>query len=329
MLNQNKPIIFSGVQPSGNLHLGNYLGAIFRWIDLQDKYKCIFCVVDYHAITVKQNPLELKKNIIETAKIYLASGIDPKKSIIFQQSQVSEHAELAWILNCLSARMSDLNKMTQYKDKSQGNENVSVGLFDYPVLMASDILLYNTSLVPTGEDQKQHVELARTLAKRFNSQYKEIFKIPEPLIDKSGARVMALDDASKKMSKSANSEFNYIALLDTPEKARKKIMKAVTDTGSEIKYDKEKKPAISNLLTIYSLLSEVNVKELEVRYTGRGYGDFKKDLADLVVKFLNKFQDKYNNIDDKDVLSFMLKGSEEAKYVAKDTLNKVKKVIGL
>ncbi|MCF7820432.1 MAG: tryptophan--tRNA ligase [Candidatus Pacebacteria bacterium] len=329
MIHQEKPTIFSGVQPSGNLHLGNYLGAISRWANLQDKNQCIFCVVDYHAITIKQDPLELKKNIIETAKIYLASGIDPKKSIIFQQSQVSEHTELAWILNCVSARMSDLNKMTQYKDKAEGNENVSVGLFDYPVLMASDILLYNTDLVPTGEDQKQHVELSRTLAKRFNSQYKELFRIPEPLIERSGARIMGLDDAFKKMSKSAKSEFNYIGLLDSPEQARKKIMKAVTDTGSEIKYDKENKPAISNLLTIYSLLSKKTIKELEVDYKGRGYGDFKKDLAEVVINFLSDFQKRYNKISDKEVVSVLLKGKKKAKNIAEKKLSEVKKSLGV
>jgi tryptophanyl-tRNA synthetase len=225
--------------------------------------------------------------------------------------------------------MSDLNKMTQYKDKSQGNENVSVGLFDYPVLMASDILLYNTSLVPTGEDQKQHVELTRVLAKRFNSQVEDIFKVPETLIDKSGARIMGLDDVSKKMSKSAKSEFNYIALLDSPDKARKKVMKAITDTGSEIKYNKETKPAISNLLTIYSLLSNLSIKELELKYQAKGYGEFKKDLAEVVIRFLNDFQKRYNNISDEEVLNFLSEGNREAKSIAKDTLNKVKKAIGI
>lgn len=325
----NKKIIFSGVQPSGNLHLGNYLGAIKNWVELQDKYKCLFCVVDYHAITVKQDPKELKKKIIEIAKIYLASGIDPKKSIIFQQSQISEHAELTWILNCTSARMSDLNKMTQFKDKAGENTNVSVGLFDYPVLMASDILLYNSDLVPTGEDQKQHIELTRTIAKRFNNEYTNVFKIPEAVIKKEGARIMGLDDASKKMSKSARSEANFIGLLDDPEKARKKIMKAVTDSEALVKYDIEKKPAVSNLLTIYSLLSDYSVKDLEDMYKGKGYGDFKKDLAEIVVKFLIDFQNKYNNITDEEVKKILERGFKELKPIANITLNNVKQKIGL
>lgn len=325
----NKKIIFSGVQPSGNLHLGNYLGAIKNWVELQDKYKCLFCVVDYHAITVKQDPKELKKKIIEIAKIYLASGIDPKKSIIFQQSQISEHAELTWILNCTSIRMSDLNKMTQFKDKAGENTNVSVGLFDYPVLMASDILLYNSDLVPTGEDQKQHIELTRTIAKRFNNEYTNVFKIPEAVIKKEGARIMGLDDASKKMSKSARSEANFIGLLDDPEKARKKIMKAVTDSEALVKYDIEKKPAVSNLLTIYSLLSDYSVKDLEDMYKGKGYGDFKKDLAEIVVKFLIDFQNKYNNITDEEVKKILERGFKELKPIANITLNNVKQKIGL
>lgn len=325
----NKKIIFSGVQPSGNLHLGNYLGAIKNWVELQDKYKCLFCVVDYHAITVKQDPKELKKKIIEIAKIYLASGIDPKKSIIFQQSQISEHAELTWILNCTSIRMSDLNKMTQFKDKAGENTNVSVGLFDYPVLMASDILLYNSDLVPTGEDQKQHIELTRTIAKRFNNEYTNVFKIPKAVIKKEGARIMGLDDASKKMSKSARSEANFIGLLDDPEKARKKIMKAVTDSEALVKYDIEKKPAVSNLLTIYSLLSDYSVKDLEDMYKGKGYGDFKKDLAEIVVKFLIDFQNKYNNITDEEVKKILERGFKELKPIANITLNNVKQKIGL
>ncbi|MFP4514711.1 MAG: tryptophan--tRNA ligase [Parcubacteria group bacterium] len=325
----NKEIIFSGVQPSGNIHLGNYLGAIKNWTSLQEKYQCLFCVVDYHAITVKQNPKELKKKIIEIAKIYLASGIDPKKSIIFQQSQVSEHTELTWIFNCVSARMSDLNKMTQFKDKAGENENVSIGLFDYPVLMASDILLYQTDLVPVGEDQKQHIELTRTIAKRFNNEYDNIFKIPEAVIKKEGARIMGLDDASKKMSKSASSEFNYIALLDEPERAKKKIMKAVTDSEGLVKYDLKNKPEISNLLTIYSLLGNYSIKDLENMYKGKGYGDFKKDLAEVVIEFLTDFQDKYNNIKDEDVEQILEKGAKELKPVANKTLNNAKKSIGI
>ena len=325
----NKKIVFSGVQPSGNLHIGNYLGAIAQWVEMQDKYNCIFCVVDYHAITVKQEPAVLKKKIIEVAKIYLASGIDPKKSIIFQQSDISAHTELTWILNCV-ARISDLNKMTQFKDKAgEGQENVGVGLFDYPVLMASDILLYNTDAVPVGEDQVQHVELCRTLARRFNSQFGETFKVPEVVIRKEGARIMGLDDPTKKMSKSAESEYNYIGLTDKPEIAAKKVMKAVTDSGHEIKYDEKTKPAISNLLTIYSLLVGQPVENLGNKYEGKGYGDFKKDLAEVVKKFLTNFQIRYKKISDKEVEKILENGAKKAKPIADKTLEKVKEKIGI
>lgn len=324
----SKKIVFSGIQPSGNLHIGNYLGAIKQWVDMQDEYQCIFCVVDLHAITVKQKPEELRGNILEMVKVYIAAGIDPKKSLIFQQSDIAEHSELAWILNTIT-RMSDLNKMTQFKDKGGESENVGVGLFDYPVLMAADILLYNTDVVPVGEDQKQHVELARDLAKRFNHQFGETFKIPEVKIKKEGARIMGLDDPLKKMSKSAASPFNYIALTDEPEKAAKKIMKAVTDTDGIVKYDKEKKPGISNLLNIYSLLSGKSIAELEKNYLNKGYGDFKKDLAEVVKNFLNDFQNRYNKINDKEVLNTLKEGALELKPKALKTHSKVKKIIGL
>ncbi|MFA5318523.1 MAG: tryptophan--tRNA ligase [Patescibacteria group bacterium] len=322
-------IIFSGVQPSGNLHLGNYLGAIKNWVNLQEKYNCIFCVVDYHAITVKQDPKELQRKIIEIAKIYLAAGINPETSIIFQQSRVSAHTELAWILNTI-AKVSELERMTQFKDKARDNKsNINMGLFGYPVLMAADILLYNTDAVPVGEDQSQHVELARMLAKRFNSQFKNVFKIPEAIIKKEGARVMGLDDPKKKMSKSAASELNYIALLDEPEKARKKVIKAVTDSGSEIKFSPAKKPAVSNLLNIYSLLAETKIKELEQHYANKGYGDFKKDLAEVVVKFLKEFQHRFNNFDDKFILEMMERGRSKAEKTANKKLAEVKQAIGV
>ena len=325
-----KPTIFSGVQPSGNLHLGNYLGAISQWVEMQAEYDCIFCVVDYHAITVKQDPKKLKKNIINTAKIYIASGINPKKSVIFQQSDISAHTELTWILNCTSARISDLNKMTQFKDKAgSSQENVGVGLYDYPILMAADILLYNTDAVPVGDDQTQHVELSRTLARRFNSSYGEVFKIPELKIRKEGARIMALDDPTKKMSKSSLSESSFIALNDNPENAAKKIMKAATDSGSEIKYDEKKKPGISNLLTIYSLLSTQSIKKLEAKYKNKGYGDFKKDLACVVKDFLIDFQKKYNKISDREVSKILTKGAKKIKPIADETIRKVKEQIGI
>ncbi|MDD4271300.1 MAG: tryptophan--tRNA ligase [Patescibacteria group bacterium] len=336
--NNNKPTVFSGVQPSGVLHLGNYLGALAQWVEMQNQFNCIFCVVDYHAITVKQEAKNLSENILNVVKAYLASGINPERSVIFQQSDITAHTELAWILNCV-ARMSDLNKMTQFKEKGLGKESVGVGLFDYPVLMAADILLYNTDAVPVGEDQVQHVELTRTLAKRFNNEYGNVFKIPEVTVRKQGARIMGLDDPTKKMSKSAASAANYISLLDRPEAAAKKITRAVTDSGSEIKYDAKKKPAIANLMTIYSLLSNTSIKELEAKYEDKGpayakasagkYGDFKKDLAGVVVEFLNEFQIKYNSFSDKEVKQILKDGAEKVRPIAEATLKNVKNNLGI
>ncbi len=329
MLKDNKkPKVFSGVQPSGNLHIGNYLGAISQWVGMQDEFDCIFCVVDYHAITVPQDPAELKKKIIEIAKIYLASGIDPKKSVIFQQSDVKEHAELAWILNTIT-RMSDLYRMTQFKDKSGNQENAGVGLFDYPVLMAADILLYNTDVVPVGEDQEQHVELARDLAKRFNHQFGETFKIPVAQVRKETARIMGLDDPSKKMSKSAKSEYNRIGLLDDPEAAARKIQRAVTDSGSEIVYDPHTKPAVSNLLSIHTLLSGRQTGELEKSYRGKGYGELKKDLSEEVKKFLQDFQDRYRSISDDEVKRILSAGADTVRPLAAGTISEAKRAIGV
>ncbi|MFA5359923.1 MAG: tryptophan--tRNA ligase [Patescibacteria group bacterium] len=356
--NNKKSTVFSGVQPSGVLHLGNYLGALAQWVEMQNQNNCIFCVVDYHAITVKQEPKELNHRILDVVKTYLAAGINPEKSVIFQQSDITAHTELAWILNCATARMADLNKMTQFKDKAkiitakmehrnskgeivderivQGelignriNANVGVGLFDYPVLMAADILLYNTDAVPVGDDQVQHVELTRTLAQRFNRDYGQVFKVPEAAVRKQGARIMGLDDPTKKMSKSASSPANYIALTDAPETAAKKIMRAVTDSGSEIKFDQKKKPAISNLMTIYSLLSDTSIKELEKKYQGKGYGDFKKDLAEVVKEFLTEFQIKYNSFADDDVKQILKDGAEKIRPIAEATLEKAKKNLGI
>jgi tryptophanyl-tRNA synthetase len=382
----SKKIIFSGIQPSGNLHLGNYLGAIKQWVEMQNDYQCIFCVVDYHAITVPQDPKILQEKIIEVAKIYLAAGIDPKKSFIFQQSAIKEHTELAWILNCTAARMSDLENMTQYKDKAgkfdtsketvddlyeiihdnrflesgrdvnasiedklkkeilekilhynkKREENIGVGLFDYPVLMAADILLYDTDLVPIGEDQIQHVELTRDLAKRFNNQFGETFKIPEYKVRKEGARIMGLDDPTKKMSKSAASENNYIALTDDPDKAAKKIMRAATDSGSEIKLDWNNKPGISNLLTIYALLTEKNgqtteqrIKEIEAEFSGKGYGEFKGKLAEIVKNFLTDFQKRYYNINTNAVIKTLSLGGKKLQKIALKKIADVKNKIGI
>lgn len=323
-------IIFSGIQPSGRLNIGNYIGAISQWVEMQSAYDCIFSVVDYHAITVKQNPEELRQRIIEITKIYLAAGIDPKKSIIFQQSAVAAHTELAWIFNCYGAHIADLNKMTQFKDKSSKNqESISVGLYDYPVLMAADILLYNTDVVPVGEDQVQHVELARDIARRFNNEFGNIFKVPQSVIRREGARIMALLDPSKKMSKSDENQNNCIALLDNIEVARKKIMHAVTDSGSEVDYDQKEKPALSNLLTIYAQLGNREIKRLVKDYQGKGYGEFKKDLADVVVKFLENFQKKYNSLSDNDVIKILEAGNKKVNKMSQEKMEIVRRAIGV
>lgn len=324
-----KKTIFSGIQPSGSLNIANYIGAISQWVKMQDNYNCIFSIVDYHAITVKQDPNNLRRQIKEVAKIYLAAGIDPLKSIIFQQSTLSAHTELAWILNCYGANMADLNKMTQFKDKSNNKESVSVGLFDYPVLMAADILLYDTEIVPVGEDQKQHVELARDIAKRFNNKFGQTFVIPQAVVNKEGARIMSLLDPNKKMSKSDANQNNAIGLLDNVDLAKKKIMKAVTDSGSAIAYDLENKPALSNLLTIYAKLGNREIPRLVKDYNDKGYGDFKKDLAEVVVNFLSNFQDKYNKITDSDVDGILKEGRLRAKKIADKKLDEIKRVIGV
>jgi len=316
--------IFSGVQPTNNLHIGNYLGAIKNWVELQKNYECFYCVVDLHAITAKQDPKELQQNIINAAKTYLALGVDINKSTIFVQSDVREHSELGWILNTIT-KLTDLERMTQFKDKAKQNKNnINAGLFTYPTLMAADILLYNTDAVPVGDDQSQHIELTRTLANRFNNLFSETFTVPEAIIKKDGARIMGLDDPTKKMSKSASSEYNYVALLDEPTKAKKKIMKAVTDSGSEVKADKDK-PALTNLLGIYSLFSGVSIKEIKQQYSGKGYGDFKKDLADVVASFLEDFQSKFNKIEDKKVKDILKTGAEKARKIAGEKMEEVRK----
>ncbi|MHB8903852.1 MAG: tryptophan--tRNA ligase [Patescibacteria group bacterium] len=325
-----KKRIFSGIQPSGNLNIGTYIGAISQWVEMQKEYDCIFSVVDYHAITVRQKPEDLKRRIIEITKIYLAAGIDPENSIIFQQSTVPAHTELAWILNCYGTRIADLNKMTQFKDKAGKNqESVSVGLYDYPVLMAADILLYNTEIVPVGDDQKQHVELARDIATRFNNEFGKVFTIPQAVVKKEGARIMSLQDPSKKMSKSDPNQNNCIILLEDIEDSKKKIMRSVTDSGSDIVYNPINKPALSNLLTIYALLGDRQIKRLEKDYVGKGYGDFKKDLADVVGKFLKNFQEKYNNISDEEVLRILEDGRIKAQEIASKKLEEVRKLIGV
>lgn len=325
-----KKRIFSGIQPSGNLHLGNYLGAIKNWVELQDKYECIFCVVDMHAITVPQNPEQLRKKTLEVAKIYLAAGIDPKKSQIFVQSHIPEHAELMWVLNTIT-KTGELARMTQFKDKTKVSDNfvgnIPLGLFNYPVLMAADILLYDTDVVPVGEDQLQHIELTRALAKRFNQKFSETFKIPESFVRKQGMRVMGLDDPTKKMSKSAKSEYNYISLLDTKDMIERKIKKAVTDSGSEIVY-RDDKPALKNLINIYSLLSGKDIKKIENDFKRRGYKEFKEDLARVVVGFLQPFQAKFNGISDKKVLDILQSSAKKLQPIARKKMDEVKEKVG-
>lgn len=320
--------LFSGIQPSGIIHLGNYFGAIKQWLELVKKYDSIFCIVDLHTLTVRQKPEELRKNILELAKIYLALGLDPQKSTIFIQSQVPEHAELAWILNTL-AKLPELERMTQFKDKSKEHkENINAGLFTYPVLMAADILLYDTAAVPVGEDQKQHVELARTLARRFNEWFGETFIIPESLMRKQGARIMGLDDPSKKMSKSAASSFNFIALTDDAKTVEKKIARAVTDSGRDVVSGSDK-PALTNLLTIYSLLKGGTIAAAEKEFVGKGYADFKKALAREINKFVQPIQKKIAALDDAAVLKILSDGQARAKKLAEKKMKEVRQKVGL
>ncbi len=320
---------FSGVQPSGDLHLGNYLGAIRNWVAMQDEFDATFCVVDLHAITVEQNPEELRRRILDVTKMYIALGIDPKKSTVFVQSDVREHTELCWVLNCVAARMGDMEKMTQFKDKSAKGDvqRASVGLFDYPVLMAADILLYDTDVVPVGEDQVQHVELSRTLARRFNKKFGDTFVVPQSKLTKEGKRIMGLDNPAKKMSKSATSENNYIALMDESEVIRKKIRKAVTDSGSEIVYSDDK-PALQNLINIYALLSKKEITDVEKQFSGKGYGDFKNDLAEVVVYFLTPFQERFAQISDDEVKEILENGAQRARKQAQQKMQEVRDKIG-
>lgn len=320
--------IFSGAQPSGNVHLGNYLGALRNWIALQHEYESFFCIVNLHAITVPQDAKLLAEKTRELARIYLAVGIDPDISTIFVQSDVSEHAELTWILNCIG-RMSELERMTQFKDKARKqSENVTVGLFDYPVLMASDILLYHTDLVPVGEDQKQHLELTRELAIRFNRDYGDTFRVPEPFIPKLGARIMSLSDPAKKMSKSDDDPHGCVMLLDDADAVSRKFKRAVTDSGTEIRFD-ESRPAITNLLTIYQLLTGQKPAAIESHFSGKGYAQLKQDLADVTVEFLQPFQERVSDISDEELNRILGRGREKARQIAGATLKKVKAGMGI
>lgn len=322
--------VFSGIKPSGELHLGNYLGAIRNFVELQHTAECIFSVVDLHALTVPQDPADLYRRTLDIARLYVASGIDPAKATIFVQSHVSAHAELGWLLECYTY-IGELRRMTQFKEKSEGQANVSAGLFTYPVLMAADILLYQADKVPVGEDQKQHLELTRDLAQRINNRYGEIFKVPEPYIPpkSAGGRIMSLDDPLRKMGKSADPK-GTIALLDTPDVISKKIRSAVTDSGREVYYDEEEKPAISNLMVIYALCSGESLETIADRYGSSGYGAFKKDLADVVINTLAPIQERYKELTEPGSIEAVLaEGRAKAEPIASETLRKFKEKIGI
>jgi tryptophanyl-tRNA synthetase len=326
---ETKQRVFSGIQPSGNLHVGNYVGALKNWVAMQDQYENFFCIVDLHAITVPQDPEVIRQKIREVAAIYLGSGLDPEKCVIFRQSRVSAHAELCWLLNCV-ARFGELSRMTQFKDKSRkgGVESASAGLFDYPVLQAADVLLYDAHLVPVGEDQRQH--LMRTLARRFNHLYGETFVVPEAMIPPTGARVMALDAPEEKMSKSSPRPSSYVAILDEPDAIRKKIRRAKTDSGTEI-VASEDKPAITNLLDVYSAMSGEPVSTIEADYEGKGYGDLKKDLAEVVVDGLAPVRDRANELlaDPAELDRLLESGARRAREAALPTLENAQAKLGL
>lgn len=328
-MEENKKVIFSGIQPSGNLTIGNYLGAIKNWVKLQDQYDCYYCVVDLHAITVKQEPKDLRRRTLEVLAIYIASGIDPEKNTIFIQSHVPTHSEAGWLLNC-NTYVGELFRMTQYKDKSQRyGESVTAGLLTYPVLMAADILLYNADLVPVGKDQKQHLEITRDIAQRFNNTYSETFTIPEPYIPEDGAKIMDLQDPTKKMSKSSDNPNSYILIMDSPETIRRKISRAVTDSIGIVKYTDEQ-PGIKNLMTILSTITGMTMEEIEKKYKGLGYSEFKKDVGEAIIHELEPIQNKVNELlkDKKYLEEIYKKGAEKAYKTSYKTLRKMQKKIG-
>lgn len=334
----SKNVIFSGVQPSGDLHIGNYIGTIKQWVELQEslngtrpRTELIFCIVDLHAITVPQNPAVLREKIRELAALYIAVGIDPEKSHLFVQSENLDHAVLAWIFDCITP-MGWMARMTQYKDKNEKQQaSGTVGLFNYPALMAADILLYDTTHVPVGEDQIQHVELARDIAKKFNNAYRKLFAIPKPMIDKQAARIMSLSNPKAKMSKSDVDPNGTINLLDNADDIKKKITRAVTDSGDGISYSPSDKPAISNLMTIYSRLSGQSVEDIEKKYTGKGYADFKTDLAEVVITALKPIQDRYTKLRREEVYlnKILDDGITFAHRKSSKKLSDVKQAIGL
>ena len=322
--------VFSGVQPTGNIHIGNYLGALKQFVELQEDHECIYCIVDEHAITVPQDPKELRQHILDVAALYMAIGIDPKKSIIFVQSQVSGHAELGWVL-CCNCYTGELSRMTQFKAKSGGQESVGTGLLTYPVLMAADILLYDTDIVPVGNDQKQHIELCRDIAIRVNHKYgDDTFVIPDGRFMKAGARIMALDDPTDKMSKSAINVHSRISLLDEDSKIKKSIMRATTDSDGEIRFDPENKTGVSNLLNIYSAFSGRSVEEILADQNWRGYGDLKKELVAVTQDALRPIKENYNEIrESEELLNALRDGAERANAIAEKTMKRIRDKFGL
>lgn len=329
-MSEQKQIIFSGMQPSGIITLGNYLGALKNWTNLQDTYNCVYCIVDMHAITVRQEPASLRKNSRDLLMMYVAAGLDPEKNIIYMQSHVPAHAELSWILNCYTY-IGELSRMTQFKEKSQKHaQNINSGLFTYPVLMAADILLYQTDMVPVGADQKQHLEIARDIAIRFNGIYGDTFKVPEPYIGQVGAKIMSLQDPSKKMSKSDEDSNAYISIIDDSDTIVRKFKRAVTDSETAVYYNSETKPGISNLMTIYGSITGLSNEEIENEFAGKGYGDFKLKVAEAVVEELKPIQKRFKELSsDKSYIDGIIKkNAETANYLATKTLRKVQKKVG-
>jgi len=324
-----KKAIFSGMQATGTLHLGNYLGALKNWVDLNKEFECFYCVVDMHSITVRQDPAELRKKARALLTLYIAAGLDPEKNCIYYQSHVSAHAELSWILNCFTY-MGELNRMTQFKDKAaKHTDNINAGLYTYPVLMAADILLFQADVVPVGVDQKQHLEITRDIATRFNSIYGDVFTIPEPYIGKVGAKIMSLQEPTKKMSKSDENINSSIYLMDDPDTIIRKFKRAVTDSDNEIRYDEEK-PGIKNLIDIYGAVTGKSASETEKEFASTGYGDFKLAVGESVVNILRPIQEKVEELTkDKAYIDTMIKNNaEKANYYANKTLRKVQKKVG-
>lgn len=322
--------IYSAIQPSGQLTLGNYLGALRNFPKLQNDYDCVYCIANMHSLTVRQDPVELRERIYSLLSLYLACGLDPEKNVLYLQSHVHEHAELAWILNCYTYN-GELSRMTQFKDKSSKHaDNINAGLFTYPVLMAADILLYQSDFVPIGQDQKQHLELSRDIADRFNKLYGQTFVVPAPLISKQGARIMSLQEPSKKMSKSDTNTSNFVLLTEAPEAIMKKFKKAVTDSEAEVRYDEENKPGVSNLINIYGAVTDKSVSDVEKEFEGARYGDFKMAVGQAVIDALTPIREKYEQLmNDKAYLNSVLKsGREKASEIASATLYDVYEKVG-